>query len=152
MKIPSVKQSVEVISSKIRNFRYDRRQAKINSLVNIEKVHQNEAYNALSEAKEVIANYAKDKGVKVTFQSFPEDKTAAQMANQMLLTVSKGDVHQLRIIPADVSKTYARETEKFAILEKKDGGSYLTKGKFLVEDNFLRNVYRSIEELTKLPF
>ena len=149
MKIPSFKQGVEVLSNTFHKIKINNKQAKIDKLVKIDKVHQKETYQVLNEAKEVIANYAEAKGVKVSFHSFPENNTAEQMKNQMYLWVSKGYEHQGRIIPTNIAETYVKETEKFAILEKQNGDTYLTKGKFLTEDNFLRNVYRNIEELTK---
>ena len=150
MKTPNIKCYLNDMLNNInciRKFRTAQKQIKIDKLVNIDNVHQKETYKTLSEAKELIANYAASKGVKVRFHSFPEEKVSEQMKNQMYLWVSKGYEHQGRIIPTDIARTYAKETEKLAILEKQNGDAYLTKGKFLVEDSFLRNVYRNIEEL-----
>ena len=149
MKIPSFRQGVDILSNTLHKIKINKKQAKIDKLVKIDDVHQKETYQVLSEAKEVIANYADANKVRVSFHSFPENKTAAQMKNQMYLLVSRGDIHQVKIIPTEIAKTYAKEVEKKAILEKKNGDKYLASGKFFVEDNFLRNIYRSIEELTK---
>ena len=150
--MPNIKCTVNDLLSNIdcvRKFRTAQKQAKIDKLVKIENVHQKETYKTLSGAKEIIANFAASKGVRVSFHSFPEEKVAEQMKNQMYLLVSKGDIHQVRIIPTDVAKTYAQESEKLTILQRNNGSAYLTQSKFQAEDNFLRYVYRNIEELAK---
>ena len=149
MKIPSVKQVATQVSNYIRNSKIEKHEAKLANFVVIKDLTQKNAEEAIYEAREILANYAKANNVKIYFQSFPKTEPAFPLANRFIgLSVTRGRKVEVEFVPADVSGTYKKVTKHQALLENKDGFNYVSSCENSTEDTFIRHIYRCVEKLT----
>ena len=144
----NLKTATESICKKFHNVRYEKKQAEIAKHIDIEGVRQTNVYKDLCDASEIMANYAKAKGVKIKFNSFPEANYPSQAEELINLSVAgaKGEIGCILNI---TDKPTVVEKRVSSLLTNKDGLDYVYNGTHTVEDNFLRRVYRNIEDLTR---
>lgn len=122
-----------------------------------------DSYNKIYEAGSSIANYAANEGVRVDVYD------AKKWAEAHRITVEPQTEHDIidkvrvvvtnlrnkktasGLVDADVYKLYPKYADrKVMIIPIKDEGTEIAvKPIWKTEDNFLRNLYRNIENLTK---
>lgn len=131
------------------------------------KVHDTEtfgdSYNQMYLAREIISRFAKRNGVKVDVYDAKKMASSAEYDDKFIndigtklsdkINVVVTDLHtgksNGRIVAADTGKIYPKETQKggFLIENKQDNVERYTKGHWVTEDTFLRNLYRNIESM-----
>ena len=147
MKGLSIKHPISIIGARIRNTRLERHQAKLNELVSIEHGRNKDAYNKIFDAQEILANYAKAKNVRININD------AANSEGKLInIEVKKDNITLGEFVSSDTSRIVTAERDNKRFLENKDGLNYFSDGKFTSEDTFLKNIYRVVENLTKVLY
>lgn len=157
MKMSSIKNT---ISTYVRNNNYRREQRFLDNYVNI---HNNttygDSYQQMMSARKTIANYLRDKGVAIDIYDARqmlgehdspviEDKLSDELWVEAtdLLT----NKHLAKVVSAKTDKVHIHTVSDYIVVNNVQDGvqqTRLTSHKF--EDNFIRNLYRNIEELVK---
>ncbi len=161
MKIQSVKQ---IIERKIQNARYEKNQRLINKYLKInDRTIAYDSYDKIFEARETIANYAKKNDVSVQISDarrYLGEHDSGFMENYLsdkisiIVTNLKTKLSEERIIPVINDKSSQKHiytTSKSVMLDiASEGLQKITNVKSHFEENFLRNLYRNISEMTKI--
>ena len=143
------------------------RKATIRKENNIKKyfhIHDTDTYadsfNQMYNAREVIANYAKKNNVSVDVYDarkyFDDDfdlpvKIQKSIEDKLEVTVTdkKGRGIRKSLVSANTDKTYPKMAEqKFIFPVYGEDTQVVRNVRMHTEDNFLRNLYRHIEQLT----
>ncbi len=141
MKIEKLQSTFPRITKAIENYRYTKHKAELDSLVDLSGAY-NDAHIQLINAQEGLANYAKAKNVRISFNNM-------LMERSMNITITNKEGKQANAVinsKTDEIETIERPIKR--ILENKDGTNYQAMGTESHEDNFLRRVYRTVETLT----
>ena len=159
-----IKPFIQKMTSGIRNYRVNRHQKYLNKYAQIHDRNLTYgSYEKMREAREVIANYAKHNGVKVDIfdarHQFREDEypissnTLSDKINIVVTDLKSNSVEE-RIIPIiddNESKSAVLEVIKRVMIDiPSDGVQKIVKVKSHFEENFLRNLYRNISEMTEM--
>ncbi len=141
-----------------------RREAKINKYVDIHNsgVLSDSVYYQLNMAREIIANFARKNSVKVdiynTRKVHPERSAVVPPYSQdsilgnleVVVSNLRTGLAQRDFIPASTNEVYPKVKQVPIIIPIRESGLERPGyAKYSTEDNFLRNLYRSIEMLTK---
>lgn len=161
------------ITRYISNAKYNREQKNINKYLDLNDNIGADAYNQLYSAKKTIANYAKSKGVTIEIADaesllvndryeFDIDERFVQRAAKNNLKVTIRPLKKLpmrkggrllstsEFVSKDTSKTHLHTVDNFFMVEIPSDGLQQTRvAKVQHEDNFLRNIYRTIESRIK---
>lgn len=100
---------------------------------------EGEAYEQIYPMRAAIANYAKNKGVKINIV-----ETVLNKANILIINVKKLDDSTkslAKAIPAKINGSYP---ERIRIINPKTEDGLLN-----IEDNFLRHIFRNIQDMVK---
>ncbi len=137
---------------------YAGKHAKINQYYTDDKVV--DALNLLKPVEDVFESYAKHKGVFVVLDKAstmvenenlinPELKKA--LGNSIMVKVEDGLSGSAKTSIIDVTKPYYKHVAKNVVILP-DGEGKMKDGLILsqYEDNFIRTVYRTVENLVKL--
>lgn len=137
MKIPSIQSTF----SQIRNYRKKKDIAELNRLTDLSGAF-GDAHSQLLSAQEGLANYAKAKNIRISFNNM-------LLKDFMDITVTHTNGKQAKsTINAKTDELETVERSVVRMLEDKDGVNYIGHGVESHEDNFLRRVYRTVEMLT----
>lgn len=133
-----------------------------NKHVHIDNNLPSDVYDKLSSAQSTIANYAKSKGVKVTFndankfmadEKFDVPKHLSNfLSDKIQISVENIKDKRTRglFLDADVNKVHTHQKTKYFIKDIPEDDTQVTRKVVnTYEDNFLRNVYRTVENLVK---
>ena len=139
-----------------------RKEAKLNNYIRIhDKNTYGDSYEQMKQAREVIANYAQKEGVSVdifnanrlvaddeTAPSFIKEYTSDKL-NVVVQNILTGESEN-KIVNANTDKTLPKYAKTTVIVPIKGEDIEIARhGIRRTEDSFLRNLYRSIEELTR---
>ena len=157
MKINSVKNA---ISTFVHNNKYKREQRFLDNYINIyNNTTYGDSYQQMVSARKTIANYLRDKGVSIDIYEARQilgehdspviedklnDKLWVEATN---LLTSK---HSSKVVSARTDKVHIHTVPDYIVIDNVQDGvqqTRLTSHEF--EDNFIRNLYRNIEELVK---
>lgn len=144
------------IQKKVNVKNIEKQEKELETFVKIHDVNTyGDSFEQLYTARPVIANYAKSKGVRVDiFESranMPKDNYEAPAKDlKVVLTNLLTRRSTERIVPANTDITYPKQREQMFIIPIKGEQDIQTvkPGIQTVEDNFLRNFYRTIEDMT----
>ncbi len=159
MKIPKIINSLKAARTK--NLK-ERKLERLNQNIRIhDKNTYGDSYKQMMDAREIIANYVQPKGVTVDIfdakRLIENDDTApstiqdymADKINVVVTNILNGKFEN-KIISANTDKTYPKMAQTHVMIHLKDDGLEVIKhGYRQTSDSFLRNLYRSIEELTR---
>lgn len=148
MKVPSIKGSIKNITEKLKTMKYEKHQKEIENLVRIhpEKAAETDAFKQIYDAREVLANYAKANDIYMSFIAYSPKGNAK---NIIVSVYGKNTLPLNQKVSLDTSVIYPKEKYTKHILEDKDGLNNIRETRNSTEDNFLRHIYRTVEELTK---
>ena len=144
------------INQAINNIKRQRQEKLINKHVDIENVSDINTYRALYKVRDGLANYAKYNNVKIQFSTpkhynygyqNPLEIKVARELKEKFKTV--GEHREFQTIDGDVNSIHTVIKNSERMLENKDGLNYIVKTENRQQDNFLRQVYRNVEFLTK---
>ena len=115
-----------------------------------------DSFSQLYTARPVIANYAKSKGVRVDVFESREGMNSA-LADEpaenlkVVLTNLLTRKSTEKIVPAKTDAIYPKQREQRVVIPVKGEQDlqYVRTGIHTTEDNFLRNFYRNIEDMTR---
>jgi len=129
------------------------------------KIHNNTTYGdsfqQMSQASSCIANYAKSKGVRVDVY---DARKVLDNADDVSASVKNNLSDKLRVVVSDIVNNTIKK-ERFVSANTNATTTHLTKETFILpsrngknaaesynvtsfqEDNFLRNLYRNIEDM-----
>lgn len=143
------------------------RKAAIRKENNIKKyfhIHDTDTYgdsfNQMYTAREVIANYAKKNNVSVDVYDarkyFDDDfdlpvKIQRSLEDKLEVTVTDKEGRGIRksLVSANTEKTYPKMAQSKIIVPVSGEDTQIARNAYRrTEDNFLRNLYRHIEQLT----
>lgn len=156
MKIPPIKNK---IAKFLDNRKYNKEQKFINNFI---MIHNDQPYTdafiKINEAKKTIANYAASKGVSVDIYSagamlgeHDSPLFEEHLHNKLMLKVTDlltGE-NEHKFLTARTDITYPHvENDYFVIDYPQEGIQQTRLTKHEYEDNFLRYLYRNIENLT----
>ena len=139
-----------------------RNEARINNYIRIhDKNTYGDSYEQMKQASGLIANYAQKEGVSVdiynanrlvaddeTAPSFIKEYTSDKL-NVVVQNILTGESEN-KIVNANTDKTLPKYAKTTVIVPIKGEDIEIARhGIRRTEDSFLRNLYRSIEELTR---
>ena len=114
----------------------------------------NDAVNQMYQARGVLANYAKNKAVRIDIYETPDsfDK-GHDYSKRMVLRITNlinGNKTQQRTISSDTNqiKIHRLKRDYWFKMGQSDE-CYIKEIENTTEDNFLRNLYRNIQEMTE---
>lgn len=153
MRIPPIKSKV-IRFLEIR--KYEKEQKFLNKFCNISNEIEGDTFTQLNSAQKTIANYAKSKGVTVEIRD--AEKEVAK--NKLKVTVRplkelperKGGrlLSTSEYVSKDTSETHLHTVDDYFVVElPEDGLQQIRLTKHENEDNFLRHIYRVIENNVK---
>ena len=159
MKIPNIISSLKTARTK--NLQ-KRKLAILNQNIRIhDKNTYGDSYKQMMDAREIIANYVQPKGVTVDIfdakRLIANDETApssikdymADKINVVVTNIINGKFEN-KIISANTDKTHPKTAKTNVMIHlKEDELEVIRHGYRQISDSFLRNLYRSIEELTR---
>lgn len=131
----------------------------INKYVKIHDVNTyGDSFNQMYNAKEVMANYAKNNGVSIDIYDakklLDDDEYVSPIIENdfsdklnVIVTNLLNGKSKAKIVSANTDKTYPKIAEVPIVLTS-DNVEHMRKGIRQTEDSFLRNLYRNIENLT----
>lgn len=144
------------IQTKLQQRAWMRREENIKKYFNLHDAY-GEAANQMYNAREGIANFAKEKGVTINVTNYNPNLTAGSgkdtFGDDICLQVTNPKTKKesrLYILSSDTRKIYPNVEEKEVLIP--GSGERLGKiaiGKFYTEDTFLRHLYRNIEKMIK---
>lgn len=161
------------ITRYISNVKYNREQKNINKYFNLDNNIETDAYNQLYSARKTIANYAKNKGVTIEIADaerllandrfeFDSDEKFAKRAAKNNLKVTVKPLKELPMrkggrllststyVSNNPSETHLHTLNNYFIIDIPSEGLQQTRiAKLEYEDNFLRHIYRTIENRIK---
>ena len=153
----------QVIEKRINVLKYEKEQKFINKYFKIyDNTMANDTFEKMQEAKKTIANYAKNKGVAI--EVYDAKTEAIDLGNaaiensfadkiKLVITDLKTKAEKSRCIYAlddkNPQSAVLEKTKNVMVYDSKEGVERMTKVKSTFEENFLRYLYRNIEELTK---
>ena len=148
MKITRIAESVK---NRINISSYIKKERELDKYVELHDLGSlnSDAFNKLNDARGVIANFAKKNNVKVDVFNSHLEKDG--VSDYFILKVSKdnGRWYRNKLMHADTSTTYNYKTKNSPVLSHKDkAGNPSLAGSYYSEDDFLRNIYRTIENFT----
>ena len=170
MKIPPIRSN---ITRFLENRKFEKEQKFLNKYVKIDTNIQGDAFEQLNSARKVMANYAKSKDVTIEIADaesllvndryeFDIDERFVQRAAKNNLKVTIRPLKKLpmrkggrllstsEFVSKDTSKTHLHTVDNFFMVEIPSDGLQQTRvAKVQHEDNFLRNIYRTIESRIK---
>lgn len=149
MRIPSIKNK---ITNFLDNRKYNKEQKFINKYVKIHSNNNHDAFTQIDEAAKTIANYASNKGVTIDIYDVERVPELTNNTNRKLMlevtNLSTGKCKN-KILEANTNKTYHHvEDDYFVVDDPYDGIQLVRLTKHDYEDNFLKYLYRNIENLT----
>ncbi len=133
-----------------------KQEKEISNFVEIHDVNTyGDSFSQLYTARQSIANYAKSKGVRVdVFESrdgMPkgfEDEPAEKL--NVVLTDILTNKSVERLVPAKTDVTYPKQRERLVVVPiRGEDLQRIRQGVQTVEDTFLRNFYRNLEDMVK---
>lgn len=159
MKIHKIINSLK--AARIKNLK-ESKLARLNQSIRIHDQNTyGDSYKQMMDAREVIANYVQPKGVTVdifdakrliennenapsTIKNYLADKI-----NVVVTNIMNGKFEN-KIISANTDKTYPKVAKTRVMIHLKDDNLEVIKNGYRqTSDSFLRNLYRSVEELTQ---
>ena len=160
MKLQKIAQYIE---RKIDIRKYEKEQKIINKHF---KIHQDttayDSFEKMSSARTAIANYAKHNGVSVDVYDartdlgeFASPVIENYLSDKMKIVVTdlntKAQAGRYIQVVNDKAphKPVIEEIKQIMVYDRKDGVERVAKARSFIEENFLRNLYRNIEELTR---
>ena len=150
------------IESKITQSQIARKEAKISKYIQIhDATTYGDSFQKMYNAREILANYAKEKGVTIDIydaRKIIEDDiiTPANENNltdkiNIIVTNLLTGKSKSKIISANTDKVHKRTTQSSDVLSIPSEDVIIVRNKIKEnEDNFLRNLYRNIENLTNI--
>jgi len=152
MKI-NLKSAIETVGQKINAAKINKKEAQIKEFVNLDGINRSKEFNTLYDAREILANYAKAKGVRVSFHTFAPQNEGLKhtQGDNLIEIIVTGSNNKTKTNLINTSKEPSVvEAPVYRLLPIKDANvEYLHKGKITCEDNFLRRVYRTFETMVK---
>ena len=143
MKI-NLKLTMNTISNKVQKARINKKEANIKKFVNLDNVQDNSAYRTLYSARETLANYAKKENVTLSFKT-----TSYSKGDTLLGVVVENKEKPVKVIGREMPLTESvyNKTISVPVENKETGVEEFINYKHQYEDNFLRSVYRKIENI-----
>ena len=149
------------IERQIEKHKLNKRISEINNYVKIHDVNTyGDSFNQMYNAREVMANYAKKKGISIDiydakklleddeFVSPVIENKFSDKLNVIVTNLLNGK-SESKIVSANTDKTYKKIAEiPIVVSTKPDNLDIMRKGTRQTEDSFIRNLYRNIEFLT----
>lgn len=159
MKIPKIFNALQ--NNRIKNLE-KRKLTQFDKFIRIhDKNTYGDSYNQMMDAREILANYAQQKGVTVDIYDakrlIENDETApatikkyvSDKINVVVKNILTGEFKN-KIISANTNKTQPKMAKTSVMIHLKDDDLEVIKhGYRQTSDSFLRNLYRSVEELTR---
>ena len=157
---------IKKISARLQktHFKYktNKEQQLLNNFVTLHGNHVNrQAYNEIQGAQKVIANYVMKHGVGIDIYDAREAvqngyaskrHTSEDLTNKLLVKATNllNGLSDEKLISANTSHTHIHRKENSIIFDiPQDGLQYSRIVTSTYEDNFLRNLYRNIQEMTE---
>lgn len=156
MKITRIFNSIE---NQIAKNKLTRHSKEINKYVKIHDVNTyGDSFNQMYNAREVMANYAKNNGVSIDIYDakklLEDDESVSPIIENdfsdklnVIVTNILNGKSKAKIVSANTDKTYPKIAEVPIVLTS-DNIEHMRKGTRQTEDSFIRNLYRNIEYLT----
>lgn len=131
----------------------------INKYVKIHDVNTyGDSFNQMYNAREVMANYAKNNGVSIDIYDakklLDDDESVSPIIENdfsdklnVIVTNLLNGKSKAKIVSANTDKTYPKIAEVPIVLTS-DNIEHMRKGIRRTEDSFIRNLFRNIENLT----
>lgn len=148
MKIAAIRNNVTRF---MKNKNYEKEQQFLNKFCKINNNVEGDTFTQLYSARKTIANYAKNKGITIEIadaeKKFAEDKLAIKV--KPLINI--GNTTSITTYaPKNTKETHLHTVNDYFVIElPHDGIQQIRLTKHEYEDNFLRNVYRKIENVVK---
>lgn len=149
------------IETQVEKHKLNKKITEINNYVKIHDVNTyGDSFNQMYNAKEVMANYAKKKGVSIDIYDakklLEDDESVSPIIENnfsdklnVIVTNLLNGKSKSKIISANTDKTFPKVCEKQVIIPiVTDGLERVGEIVSQTEDTFLRNLYRNIEKLT----
>jgi len=152
------------IQTKLDQCSYARKEARIDQYF---KLHDydtfGDSFNQMYKARETVARYAAEKAVQIdvydakrlvdgTLDLGVKPKSDAKLSDKIIVAATNIFNGKLKwqLVSADTGKVYPKIADKGLIILpiKGENKEIARKRKWCTEDTFLRNLYRSVENLT----
>ena len=149
------------IETQVEKHKLNKKITEINNYVKLHDVNTyGDSFNQMYNAREVMANYAKKKGVSIDIYDAKklledDESISPAIANNfsdkinLIVTNILNGKSQSKIVSANTDKTFPKVREKKVMIPISEDGTErigITISK--TEDSFIRNLYRNIEYLT----
>jgi len=135
---------VSNVVQKIKNIKIEKKQAEIKRYISYELVNNPEIKQEIYDAREILANYAKANNVRVALLNNARKKGTLEVIVSPLNSLDS----LYKSIPETKDATIVKENFKYTLIGK-DGQNRICEGVRTCEDNLLRRIYRTVEELTQ---
>lgn len=159
MKIQKLQNFVE---RKINLFKYNKEQALVNRYFKIRDcLLPYDSYEQMDSARKVIANYARHNGVMIEvsrpiadIEESAAPETIKNLSERVKLVVTNllTNARETRfpqvINDKNPNKVFLEKTKEIMVYDRAEGTQRIAQVKSFFEENFLRNLYRNIEEMT----
>lgn len=142
----NLKTAINGVANKIQKIKIDKKEAHIRSLVKLDDVKNANVHHTLYNAREVLANYAKSKGITIGFNT-----TSYHQGDDMLgIIVEKaGKPTKLLAREIPIGESTYKKVVSLPIENNETGVEHFRDFVYEYQDSFLRGVYRKIEGLVK---